>query len=289
MVWRSMMPVRTMVPGTCNLCNETVSGDRIRRHLLSCIAARTGLRPSQTPRRNDRRRTALKTAYISVRSREQPHWLELGVRCDATLHELDRFLRFLCLECCGHLSHFKTDEVTYSVMVPKPGDKWRFDPMDEREAAWRHMGKSVNAAIPVLTKFEHEFDYGSPTELELEHVAVCGELVQGLAPTQPWHGGEVVILARNHSLRACLRCRRPAQWKSVPGYDEECYGEYDEEVYEDEGVMSADDLDPVTFCDECAPEDGDFCLLPNSPREGVNCYDNVHSWKAWPLPDEDEW
>ena len=50
--------------------------------------------------------------------------------------------------------------------------------------------------------------------------------------------------------------------------------------------MSADDLDPVTFCDECAPEDGDFCLLPNSPREGVNCYDNVHSWKAWPLPDE---
>ena len=285
------MPVRTMVLGTCNLCNETVPGNRIRRHLLRCVQARTGLKPSHDPLRKDRRRTALKTAYISVRSQEQPHWLELGVRCDATLNELDKFLRALWLECCGHLSHFKVNGVTYSVMVPMPGERHRFDPMDEEEAGWRHMGKSVNAAIPVLTKFEHEFDYGSPTELELEHVAVFGELVQGLAPTQPWHGGKVVILARNHSLRACLRCRRPAQWKSVPDYDEdeEYYGEYDEEVYEGEGVMSVEDLDPVTFCDECTPEDGDFRPLPNSPREGVNCYDNVHSWKAWPLPDDDEW
>ena len=65
-----------------------------------------------------------------------------------------------------------------------PGQRHRFDPMDEEEAAWRYMGESVNAAIPVLTKFEHEFDYGSPTELELEHVAVFGELVQHLNQSQ---------------------------------------------------------------------------------------------------------
>ena len=80
-------------------------GNRIRRHLLRCVQARTGLKPSQDPLRKDRRRTALKTAYISVRSRDQPHWLELGVRCDTTLNELDKFLRALWLECCGHLSH----------------------------------------------------------------------------------------------------------------------------------------------------------------------------------------
>ena len=45
-------------------------------------------------------------------------------------------------------------------------------------------------------------------------------------------------------------------------------------MYEDEGVMWADDLDPVTFCEECAPADGGLIPLPNSPREGVNCYDN---------------
>ena len=81
-----------------------------------------------------------------------------------------------------------------------------------------------------------------------------------------------------------------AQWKSVLEYDEdeEYYDEYDPELYEDEGVMSAGDLDPVAFCDECAPEDGDFLPLPNSPREGIDCYDNVHSWQAWPLPDYGE-
>ena len=47
-------------------------------------------------------------------------------------------------------------------------------------------------------------------------------------------------------------------------------------------------LDPLTFCEECAPEDGDFLPLPNSPREGVDCYDNVHSWHSWPLPDYGE-
>ena len=33
--------------------------------------------------------------------------------------------------------------------------------------------------------------------------------------------GKVVVLARNDPLRAGLRCRRPAQWKSVPEYDDE--------------------------------------------------------------------
>ena len=53
--------------------------------------------------------------------------------------------------------------------------------------------------------------------------------------------------------------------------------------------MSAYDLDRVTFCDECAPEYGEFLLLPNSPREGVDCYDDVQRWRAWPLRDDDEW
>ena len=173
-------------------------------------------------------------------------------------------------------------------MVPMPGERHSFDPMDEEEAAaWRHMGKSVNAAVPLLTTFEHEFDYGTPTELELQYVALFGELVQKLAPSQLWHGGKIVILARNHPLRACLRCVLPAHWKLAPELDE--YEEYDDELYEEEGAMWAEDLDPITFCEECAPDYVAIVPLPNSPREGVNCYDNVHSWRTWPLPDDDEW
>ena len=276
------MPTNATIAGLCHICQQAVSGDRIRQHLVRCISERTGLQPAQNPQRRGRR-NARKTAHISVRAPGRPHWMELGVRCDATLRELDRFLRAVWLECCGHLSHFTINGVEYSIMAPMPGENRYFEPESEREESWRHMGKSINAAIPPLITFHHEFDYGSTTELELEYVAVFGELVQLVSPTQPWHGSKIVLLARNQSQQSCLCCGRPAYWKFAPQYDE--YEDYDDELYEDEGVLCEDDLDPITFCEECAPAEGDFIPLANSPRAGVNCYDNTHSWPAWPLPE----
>ena len=276
------MPTNATIAGLCHICQQAVSGDRIRQHLVRCISERTGLQPAQNPQRRGRR-NARKTAHISVRAPGRPHWMELGVRCDATLRELDRFLRAVWLECCGHLSHFTINGVEYSIMAPMPGENRYFEPESEREESWRHMRKSINAAIPPLITFHHEFDYGSTTELELEYVAVFGELVQLVSPTQPWHGGKIVLLARNQSQQSCLCCGRPAYWKFAPQYDE--YEDYDDELYEDEGVLCEDDLDPITFCEECAPAEGDFIPLANSPRAGVNCYDNTHSWPAWPLPE----
>ena len=72
----------TAVPGTCYLCHQTLSGSRIRRHLLQCIKSRTGIEPSPDPLKQDRRKIARKTAHLSVRARERPHWIEVGVRCD---------------------------------------------------------------------------------------------------------------------------------------------------------------------------------------------------------------
>ena len=148
------------------------------------------------------------------------------------------------------------------------------------------MGKSINAAIPPLTTFHYEFDYGSTTELELEHRAVFDELTQAISPAQLWHGGKIVILAESHPQQTCLRCGRPAHWKLAPQHDED--EDYDDELYEEEGALCEDDLDPITFCEECAPADGDFIPLANSPRVGVNCYDNTHSWQTWPLPEYDQ-
>ena len=149
-------------------------------------------------------------------------------------------------------------------------------------------GEERECGLPPLARFGYEHDYGSPTELDLEYSAVFGEPVQAVSPSQPWHGGRIVILARNNSRQACRRCGRPAHWKAAPEYDE--FEEYDE-LYDDEGVLCADDLYPITFCEECAPTAGELVLRPNSPRVGVNCYDNVYSWGSWPLADsdDDEW
>ena len=263
------MAVNTAFPGTCYICHQTLPGNRIHRHLLHCIESRTGLKPSQDPRRRDRRRTAQKTAHLSVRARERPHWMELGVRCDATLRDLDWFLRAVWMECCGHVSDFMIGYYIYSEMVPRSGDPWR------------HTGKTVNAAIPPLARFEYEHDYGSPTKLDLEHCAVFGELVQAVSPAQPWHGGKIVILARNNPLQVCLRCGRPAHWRADLELGE--FEVYEEDFYESEGVLCADDLDPITFCEECAPAASDLLPLPNSPRVGVKCYDNAYSGRSWPL------
>ena len=93
------------------------------------------------------------------------------------------------------------------------------------------------------------------------------------------HSGTEPSAARLSALRG------PAYWKIVPQEDE--YEDYDDELYEKEGVLYIDDLDPITFCAECAPPSGDFIPLANSPRVGIDCFDNTHSWRTWPLPEYD--
>ena len=280
-----------MIPGTCNVCGTTLYGHDAYSHFGRCIEARYGIRASRTAPKG-RRRLSLRTMHISVRGLGRPHWMELAVRADATLYDLDRFLRSVWLECCGHLSHFDIGGTVYSMMVPRPRDDFEFLPMDEREELSQHMGKAVGTAIKPATWFEHQFDYGTTTDLELRHVHEFEGLAQILGPSQPWHGGKIVVFARNLPLQTCCLCGHPAQWRLIPDEDEDDYDpdddlfgwEDDEFLFWDEDAE--DDTAPNTFCDECAPVDGSFTVLPNSPREGANCYDNVHSWLVWPIGDD---
>ena len=279
-----------MIPGKCNVCGTTLYGSEVYDHIARCIEAVCGIRASRTPAKG-RRRLSLRTMHISVRSLERPHWMELAVRADATLHELDRILRSVWLECCGHLSHFDIGGVVYSMMVPRPVDDFDFVPMDEHEEQWRHMGKAVGTAIKPATWFEHQFDYGTSTDLDLRHVHEFDGLAQALGQSQPWHGGKIVVLARNLPLQTCYECGRPARWRLLSDDDEHDDPDDDLDDWEDDEFLfwdedPDDDPAPNTFCDGCAPVDGNFTVLPNSPREGADCYDNVHSWQVWPIGDD---
>ena len=276
-----------MIPGICNVCQETLFGNEARSHIARCVEFRYGVRTTRAALTGRRR-----TVHISVGSPGRPHWMELGVRADTTLHELDRFLRSVWLECCGHLSHFDVGGVVYSMMVPRPQDDFEFLPMDEHEEQWRHMGRTVGTAISPATWFEHVFDYGT-TELELRHAGEFEGLVQALSPMQPWHGRKIVVLARNHPLQSCRLCGRPAQWRIVADDDdfEDPDDDFDDDIFgwEDDEFLYwdwDDNKNTNTYCDECAPVDDAFTVLPNSPREGADCFDNVRSWRTWPLDDE---
>ena len=154
------------------------------------------------------------------------------------------------------------------------------------------MLSSVSATSKRNPWFEHQYDYGTTTDLDLRHAGEFEGLVQALGPSQPWHGGKIVVLARNHPLQSCSLCGRPAQWRIVSEEDE--YDDPDDELcdWEDDEFLFWDgdrDDDPGlnTFCGECAPVDADYVVLPNSPHEGADCYDNVHSWRTWPLDDNE--
>ena len=163
-----------MIPGICNVCQMTLFGNEARSHIARCVEARYGIRGTR-----DALKGRSRTVHISVGSPDRPHWMELGVRADTTLREFDRFLRSVWLECCGHLSHFDIGGVVYSMMVPRPQDDFEFWPMDEQEEQWRHMGRTVGTAIRPATWFEHQFDYGTTTDLELRHAGEFEGLVPG--------------------------------------------------------------------------------------------------------------
>jgi hypothetical protein len=198
------------------------------RHLRACEARKA----HEAEIRSQGARRA--TLFHLVADGYRDYWLHLEMPADATLYDLDAFLRDIWLECCGHLSAFTIGNVRF-YSHPEPG--WGFDQgMDVR------LGEVL---IPKL-KFTYEYDFGSTTELELR---VLGQ-------HQGWIGKAeepVRLLARNLPPEfGCIECGKPATkihaWEWVVLCDECAATKTDE--YDPEGLMP----------------------LVNSPRAGVCGY-----------------
>jgi hypothetical protein len=70
---------------------------------------------------------------------------------------LDRFLRDIWLECCGHLSAFEI-----------LGERFSVSPLDEYEE--KGMNQKIGDIIKSGTIFHHEYDFGTTTVLGLKAV-----------------------------------------------------------------------------------------------------------------------
>ena len=87
--------------GTCNLCQEMVNDLDASGHLIESIAMQDLPRASgSSPPGHDQ------SLHLSVHDGNGLYWMELAVRADATLRQLDEFLRGMWLVSCGHLSEF---------------------------------------------------------------------------------------------------------------------------------------------------------------------------------------
>lgn len=93
-----------MSDATCYLCGETYTTRGIGRHLPSCIE-------SSDPSASE------EAEHLSISPvRGSRYRLEVAKQSGTSLDDIDRFLRAIWVECCGHLHSFDReahDELTY--------------------------------------------------------------------------------------------------------------------------------------------------------------------------------
>lgn len=123
-------------------------------------------------------------------------WLDLEVRGSASLEDLDKYLRGIWLECCGHLSQFSfeawSDEIS--------------------------MKRKIEKVFEVGTELTHIYDFGTSSETLVK----AGDVRTG-KPTTRY---PVVLLARNlPPEEACLKCGEKADYFCVECvYEDEASG-----------------------------------------------------------------
>lgn len=176
---------------------------------------------------------------IRVDSADRPEfWLDLELRSDAPLARLDRFLRDVWLECCGHLSMFRIGELRYA----HDRDDFWDDPQELTMQV-----RAGHALASADKPFFYEYDFGSTTELRLR---VTG---RSLRPSRREH---VRLLARNLAPDwSCTTCGEAAT--SICSY---C-------VYEAEEFACPKHEKAHGECDD----DG-WLRVVNSPRIGICGY-----------------
>ncbi|MBC8526979.1 MAG: hypothetical protein H8D22_09030, partial [Candidatus Cloacimonetes bacterium] len=93
--------------GICRFCLKTFSGRGMQKHILFCKEKQRKDAEESTGTKNQK-----KYYYLKIWS-FKPFWLYLEIDTNATLKELDQFLRGIWLECCGHLSEFEINGMRY--------------------------------------------------------------------------------------------------------------------------------------------------------------------------------
>jgi hypothetical protein len=188
------MPRRPENPGICAYCGEIITKRSVAKHLEKC----------------SRRQEALSAAGASSRSEvtiwhlrvqdayDKDFWLDLEMVGSASLDKLDRYLRAIWLECCGHLSEFTIGG-------------WKGDEISK--------SRKANAIFEPGLVLRHLYDFGTTSETDIK---VVGSR-EGKATTKH----PIALLARNRMPEfVCQECGQPALWLCI-----ECVYEEDQSGY----------------------------------------------------------
>ncbi len=175
-----------------------------------------------------------KTNYFMIKVEgfyNKDYWLYIQVKDNATLSDLDSFLRDIWLECCNHLSAFNIGDTFYEDNIDYEDDiDYEGYGLFRREV--NNMSESkLKDVLRVGLVFKYDYDFGSTTTLRLEVV----EKYSGIATKD-----KITLLARNNMQEyICEKCGEKAfyiamesEWSDYTPLCEKCMEDYeDEEAY----------------------------------------------------------
>jgi hypothetical protein len=167
------------------------------------------------------------------------YWLHLDAKANSKLEDLDRILREIWLECCGHLSAFTINGELYYCAAYMEGPNAPTD---------KGMDIRLEEILTPGTRFKHEYGFGTTTTLRLR---VASERIGS------WRRKPILLMARN--LPPTIKCDvcGAGATKACPS-------------------CTLSNWDLSWLCDSCATKHdcGQEWFLPvvNSPRTGVCGY-----------------
>lgn len=174
------MPRKPESRGICGYCSEVIAKRSVAKHLDKCPERQEALQSAAASSR-----TVEKLWHLRVQDAYNTgFWLDLEMVGSASLDKLDKYLRAIWLECCGHLSKFTIGG--WSV---------------------RDVGKArqANSIFEPGLVLRHLYDFGTTSETDIKAV----DARQGKPTTRH----PIALLARNILPEVvCQECGQPAMW-----------------------------------------------------------------------------
>lgn len=152
--------------GNCYLCGAELGKTAMKNHILKAHSSADG---------------GQDCCLLKIEGAENKnYWLLIDIPAEKTLTAVDKFMRKIWLECCGHMSAFYA-------------------------AGYREIAKSRKVgSFPVGAKLLHEYDFGTTTECVITFMGYT---------RRPQQRELVRLLARNIPPQfRCDECGSPAEY-----------------------------------------------------------------------------
>jgi hypothetical protein len=185
------MSRRKQTRGKCAFCGREMTKGGLTRHL------KTGAQRQEAIAAADQG-AGKKQAIYHLQAQDAwggDFWLHLEMNGTATLKDLDRYLRAIWLECCGHLSQFSIGGWGGSEIA---------------------MSRRIEQVFAPGVELEHIYDFGTSSHTMVKAL--------GVRRGKPLTKHPIFLMARNDAPEvACMECGKPAAWLCM-----ECMDEYDQ-------------------------------------------------------------